>query len=199
MEKVLDKRFKNNRVEYFLKWVDYDDSANTWEPEEHLNCKELITDFEQQENDRKNKKILKLGRKRTLPNSIATRCEKSDTGASGPSKKRRKSFPQTNITVENTDESRESDLTENNHKNDDDENSVSAGKENKVSETTPIAKVVDKIIDATCVPGELMYLIKWQGIEKPDLISAEEANLMCPQIVIKFLVERISWGLKPLV
>jgi len=219
VERVLDKRFRNNRVEYFLKWFGYDDNSNTWEPKEHLDCKELITEFEQKENDKKNMKKLEIDRKRTLSNSVVTRCETSDTGPSGPSKKCSKSFPQTainvensdesaqagpsqglekisfsqtNINVQNTDESKESGLTKNDD-NDDDENSVPAEIDNNVSETTPIAKVAEKIIQATRITGELLYLIKWQGIEKLELISADEANLICPQIVIKFLVERISW------
>jgi chromobox protein 1 len=50
IEKIVDKRFVgNNRlVEYLVKWKDYSDEENTWEPLTHLrkyNCEELISDY----------------------------------------------------------------------------------------------------------------------------------------------------------
>ena len=47
VEKILDKRvLEDGTVLYYLKWRNYPESDNTWEPVTNLDCDELISEFE---------------------------------------------------------------------------------------------------------------------------------------------------------
>lgn len=200
VEKILDKRTRNGKVEYFLKWNGYSDTDNTWEPEENLDCEELIKDFEDKLMKQEKKKGQpERSRKRTLSNSTVTSCTSSEAGP-GPSKEKRKSSPPKKQTeksdkLDKSDKSDKSDEVEDVTNVDGEQNGVSEDVANDVEENEPppVVKVAEKIIGATDSSGQLMFLLKWQGFEEADLIPAKEANLMCPQIVIQFYEERLTW------
>lgn len=43
------------------------------------------------------------------------------------------------------------------------------------------------------VDKAIMFKIKWKGSKTLDLVTVEEAKEKCPQLVIEFYEQRISW------
>ncbi|XP_054434498.1 chromobox protein homolog 3-like [Pteronotus mesoamericanus] len=143
VEKVLDLRVVNGKVEYFLKWKRFTDADSTWEPEENLDCPDLIEAFLNSQKAGKGKDGTKG--KSLLDSESDDSKSKKKRGAGD----KRRSF----------------------------------------------ARGLDpeQIIGATDSSGELMFLTKWKDSEEADLVLAKEANMKCPQIVIAFYEEILTW------
>ncbi|XP_041714388.1 chromobox protein homolog 1-like isoform X1 [Coregonus clupeaformis] len=147
VEKVLNRRVVKGRVEYLLKWKGFSDDDNTWEPEDNLDCPDLIAQF--------------LQKQKSAHESVGKRksAEPSVEGEESRPKK----------------------------KKDDPE------------KLRGFARGLDpeRIIGATDSTGELMFLMKWKNSDEADLVPAKEANVKCPQVVISFYEERLTWHSYP--
>lgn len=74
---------------------------------------------------------------------------------------------------------------------------------NDQSEAVPVRNRIgfDRGLEVERIVGSMksscgrMLLIKWKGMDRCELVSAEEANLRCPKEVIKYYEENTKWGL----
>lgn len=147
VDKILDRRVRNGKVEYYLAWKGYGPDENTWEPKENLDCPDLIKEFEEKLKARKTES---KKRKAKEPST-------GDTSSTPP--------PPTKKHPEEDNRPRGFDR----------------------------GLQAERIIGATDSTGELMFLVKWKGSDEADLVPARQANTKCPQVVIQFYEERLSW------
>lgn len=87
---VIDLREKNGKVEYLLKWIGYSDEDNTWEPQENLNCTDLMAAFERKrkvEQKKKTKPVVEKKEKVKRP-LVLEDCEIQQQEENRPAKKK---------------------------------------------------------------------------------------------------------------
>uniref|UniRef100_A0AAY5L3K1 Chromo domain-containing protein n=1 Tax=Esox lucius TaxID=8010 RepID=A0AAY5L3K1_ESOLU len=154
VEKVLDRRVVKGRVEFLLKWKGFSDEDNTWEPQDNLDCPDLIAEYMQNHHNKKESDKKESAGKR--------KAGESDTDVVGEESKPKK-------------------------------------RKEEAEKPRGFARGLDpeRIIGATDSSGELMFLMKWKNSDEADLVPAKEANVKCPQVVISFYEERLTWHSYP--
>ncbi len=168
VEKVIDKRVgKNGKVEYLLKWKGYGDEDNTWEPKENLDCDDLISTFEEKRKAKKTKDT----DKRKSGKDLGVLRQVLHQGFQ----------PFRSLLPKGPGGGDSAKRKKGGEGSDDRPRGFNRGLE------------PERIIGATDSSGELMFLIKWKGSDEADLVPAREANTKCPQTVIKFYEERLTW------
>ncbi|GLV42373.1 Heterochromatin Protein 1b [Carabus blaptoides fortunei] len=193
VEKILDKRIKDGKVEYFLKWKGYSHEDNTWEPEDNLDCPDLISAFEEARKKKEERKGGPSSRKRKASVSSED-TDKTEKPAKEEKKKENEKSKKTkkdDKDKKDKDKDKETELKKD--KEQDGKKNSDKNKDEKKVEGFERNLDPERIIGASDTSGQLMFLMKWKGTDDADLVPAAEANKKCPQIVIKFYEERLTW------
>ena len=88
VEAIVDSRTKKGKTKFLIRWKGFDESDDTWEPEETLNCPDLIRAFKKKANKPAPKKVKAKKRKR-YNDSASEEDNDSDDSDYGGKKKRR--------------------------------------------------------------------------------------------------------------
>lgn len=204
VEKIIDRRENNGEVEYFLKWKGFSELENTWEPEDNLNCTELLEEFNREyaKNSSKNKEgKSEASSKHVYDEKPGKRNKETISDSERKGKLSRPTKEKTNLDIAENKEKKEKD------KKSEDKDERGIKRKATKSESSPkkkkrtqIVTGFDKgyqaqsILGATdTAGGELHFLISWANTNEAELVPARIANLKIPQMVIKFYEERLIW------
>lgn len=166
VEKVLDKRTVKGKIQYLLKWKGYKEEESTWEPVENLDCEELIRTYEE---NRKEKEKEQPTKKK--PEDRGKKRVRDSSEETSSRKGRGASVSSVEEPKENKRER----------------------KEEKPKTGFDKGLKAEKIIGASDATGDLMFLVKWANSDEAELVPAKIANVKCPQQVIAFYEERLTW------
>ena len=200
VEQIQGKRKnpKTGKVEYYIKWENYPVEQNTWEPEEHLKCPEIVSKFnEQEKNKRRRKKAQRLS---VNWNSQAegqqtkrARLERGGDSVPGTSQ-------QADIDDDEEEEEEEQLFVE----RDDylEENQVEGRKSRDPAAEQVRLRGFERglSVESIFTPifgdnNKLYFIIKWQGSPELEMVEAEEIEKNASKLLCKWYRERIYWSL----
>lgn len=216
VEKICKKRIVKGKVEYFLKWKGYEMDQNTWEPEENLDCPELIREYERKLAEKEKEKSKPAKKSKSLESDD----ESGDEEEKKPPKKTKKVVDSDDDEDEkpkkklkrsaDSDEEEKPRKSKPKKKEESDEEDdkpkrksiKSAKKDTSTNDDSATANgksgfdlgySPEKIIGAMDQDGELLFLIQWKNRNKAQLVASKLARKHCPQLVIDFYESRLTW------
>lgn len=166
VEKIIRRRVFDGRVEYFLKWKGFTDAENTWEPEDNLDCPELIEEF--------------------LRNAHFSEVIEEEQREQEFVPKEEMTEQETEISCMQSQQQAHSAHGDGDVLKPNDEHSDAP---------TDLSTYLEPecIIGSTDRQGELMFLVKWKNSDDVALLPAREASARCPQVVIDFYEQKLTW------
>lgn len=176
------KNPKTGLVEYLIKWQDYPESANSWEPIDNLSCPELIAKFnETEKNKRKRRSVienkesqLKRSKKVGEPHTIADNILVEDE-------------------VDNISTTETLSSTDSNSKEKQKEVEAVARQPKGFERGLPIETIVGSSFDDDM---RLWFFIKWKGVDGLECVDIAELEDKAPRALCEWYRERLCHSIK---
>nr|ARB18147.1 Dam-Myc-HP1 fusion protein [Cloning vector Hsp70_LexA-HP1] len=175
VEKIIDRRVRKGKVEYYLKWKGYPETENTWEPENNLDCQDLIQQYEASRKDEEKSAASKKDRPSSSAKAKETQGRaSSSTSTASKRKSEEPTAPSGNKSKRTTDAEQDT---------------------IPVSGSTGFDRGLEaeKILGASDNNGRLTFLIQFKGVDQAEMVPSSVANEKIPRMVIHFYEERLSW------
>ncbi|KAJ7369735.1 Chromobox protein 5 [Desmophyllum pertusum] len=155
----------------------YPSDDNTWEPEDSLECPELLQEYER--NRAREKQPVEIKKEKKEKRKEPSEKAESKTKKRKVAETSTNDMPQFDVPVNDASEGKDDGIED-------------LGKEDDVD---PLAEgwEASSILGATDVEGQVHFLIQWKDTDRADLIPSTIANVKWPQIVIKFYEDRVTW------
>ncbi|KAJ2056073.1 hypothetical protein GGI17_006377 [Coemansia sp. S146] len=168
VEKIVGHRKEDGGTLYHIKWADYPDSENTWESEENIIDKDMLTKYW---DDKKAEKAAREGAKRAASKALVKPEPRSQSPAVSAANKRRRTSGAVTTKVD-------SDASDSDAPGPEADNWESLVKE---------VQTVDR-----SEKNKLIVFIKWKNgqVTKHPI---EMAHLKCPQAMLQFYEERLRF------
>lgn len=187
------KNPKTGTTEWYIKWKDYPEAANTWEPTENLKCPKLMQEFNERE------KTKRRGRPRTTKQSDLT---------PQPAKRLRRGASINGHEYAVQEEEQEGDrlFLEDEDDDDEDENPKSKNRKGKQQESKETRAEtldvrgfdrglpLDKILNACHGDDDKLYFfVTWVGRDELELVESETLEQKAPQELCRWYRKRLYW------
>ncbi|CAL8077366.1 unnamed protein product [Orchesella dallaii] len=161
VEKLLQVKTVKKQRQFLVKWKGFSKTNATWEPEENLDCKELIKAFDDEEEDEEDEyEVEKLLNVRTKKKGREFLVKWKGFG-----KKEATWEPEKNLSCKAL---------------------IKAFQEEDEEEEEEEYEV-DKIMNVRTRKNKREFLVKWKGYSESDATWEPEANLSCKQLIKEFL------------
>lgn len=155
---------KTGLVEYLIKWENYPESDNTWEPQEHLKCPEIIARFNEQDK----LKEKDTDREKEKPKKL-------------PPNKRRQSETTKRIIIDEDDTSSD---TSDDLSAQAEETKVTKGFERGL----PLEQIIGSCVDEK---DRLYFFVKWRGSSDIEQLDAKELEEKATETMFRWYKEKL--------